>query len=595
MLNLDPNFLMDEVRDAETLRNKHLSQVNQIIARICGNYYRADANQDPTPENYAYQWLSFLMPQIIYERPTITCEDMTGQSGLPIDKWLADGLNHWAKISNIKTVLTDLVFDLLTGYGMSMVSLEIRGQLGDGQNDVNEVGNLRPMSPFWERVRREDVIIDPRCHEVRRARFIGRRFEMDHDDVLRNPLYDLGGMTDLPTLQDEARENSVERGPFPQMPERRNQRRRVVLYEIYVPEVKQLITLLQLSKGGNGAQIIRQVDYYGPDDGPFQLWGNFFPGKVFPLSPLQAVWEQFLELQDHATVVDDAAAREKRIGLVDANDKQLEENLQKVKNGQIIPAKQLRGVLNLDIGGPSAGALTYVALLRDRLDRQMGFTSAQAGKSNSDTATSNDIAAQNASTRVDWIRQAVRDCIVRDLRKVAWYLFNEQSVVFNLMTEHPTSGQMVQATFQGGTDYPGQEGLSVDDFAVDIDIHSMIRVDSALLQKRAQDVLAITTTAAPIIPQTPWINWVAIYDMVGESLNIKGLSEKVLRMDVLQQFGQMAGMPAAMVGQVLQGGGMMGGAGMNPAMQPTANPMRSAAPRVGATAEQGMRAGQSPF
>lgn len=579
MLSLDPKHLMDEVRDAVTLRNKHLSPINDIVQRIGGRYLRSDqASIDATPENYPYQWLTFVLPQIVYERPTITCESQAGASGDAIAQALTAGLNHWAKTSEIKTTLSDIATQMLTGYAMTVVGLETRGDTGP--NDSQGTFTSPTTMPFVEVVPREDVIIDAHAKDIRKARIIGRRLERDIDDLMNDQRYDLTKVPNLSQNMGE-RENGIEKGPFPSPEPPNDRRRRCTLYELYLPEHRKLITLVEMGQDAGDGVIIRDEDYYGPDDGPFDLWGSYYlPGSIYPLSPLQACWEQFLELQDHATVIDEAASQEKNVVLVDANEQGLEAALQKAGNGDLLPVRNLAGILNVKVGGPTGDSQNYTMGLRDRLDRQMGFSGAQAGKSNNNTATSNDIAQINASTRIDLLRQRFADSLIGVLRKVAWYLFYEESVIFRLTLDDGPAGGRVDATFAGGTQWPGQDGTSVVDFTVGIDVTSMVKVDSALQQKRAQDVMAIVGNVAPMIPQTPWINWKGLFEFVGESLNVKDLHEKILNTQILEMMGVPIGFGAGLGPQPAG----MGGPGMP-------QPMQSAAPRVGGTSPAAMGAG----
>lgn len=574
MFSLDAKDIMDEIRTAEELRDKHLIVINEIVRRICGRYYRSDAlDLDPTPENLPYQFLDFVLPQLVWEAPEITCNPCSGGDPQTAEDIKA-GLNQWRKDGELKNVLWDLALDMLTGYAMTAVGLESRGQNNDGGADVQGMYTLPATRPFMERIPRADVIIDGMTKDRRRARFIGRRFEMDVDDLARDPRVNIGP-EGAPGSIEAGERDGAERGPFPSSERPQGRKRRAVIYEIYVPEHRKVLWLLEDGPGGHG-RIIRDIPYYGPADGPFQFWGaKFMPDLLYPLAPLPAVWEQFVELQESSTVIDDANARAKRVTLVDAADPGARDALKDTDNGAIIPVKGLRGILNVDVGGANPESLKQNEILKDRMDRALGHTSAQSGKSNNNTATSNQIADANASTRIDGLRQAFREHLVADLRKVAWYLWNEESVIFNLTIQDPMTGQQVMGTFAGGV-WPGQENQSVTDYAVDIDIHSMVRVDSALMQKRAQDAAAIIGQFAPLIPQTPWVRWDGLFNVIGDALNMKDFAEKVLNVDMLRQMG-VWGPPQGMAPGMM--GGMAGG------------PMQSAAPQVGTATPQGLSAG----
>jgi hypothetical protein len=95
---------------------------------------------------------------------------------------------------------------------------------------------------------------------------------------------------------------------------------------------------------------------------------------------------------------------------------------------------------------------------------------------------------------------------------------------------------------------PGQEDTDWSMFMLDIEPMSMRRVDPAVEQQRAQLALELVTTIAPIIPTTPFINWSAVLDLIGQANNMPDFAKQILNVQGLAmiQAGMVPGvMPGA--------------------------------------------------
>jgi len=608
MISLEPQDLYNEIKDAESLRKKHLDITKDIIGYMVGRKFRTDHDSDRSPENYFFAYQAFVLPQLVFERPVVKCSTTKMVTDAETADAIEMALNQWIKETKFKDLLSELALDSLIGFGVSKVGLELVGDHeGQGLPAVFGDFEMTPSKPFAVRIDPSDFIIDAYCKKPSEARLIGHRFERDLEDLKLDSRYDPAAIEGLRINEPEKPEGS----PFQKVGDRQTNRKTVTLYELYIPEHAKLITLAINGAGGadstGGPAILRTAQYYGPKEGPFTTWGLYLvPGQVYPLSPMMALFDQFLELNDHAAAASDEAASYKRVGLVDANDPELAKNLKDAKNGDLIKAKNINGKQEMEVGGTSEGRLSYIDVLRERLDRLMGFSDAQRGKASGVTATEASIADNNSDLRLEHMRQKTRDNAHDLLRKVGWYVFYEETVIQAVSRVDPVTQKPVQGYVMGGV-WPGQEQQNYVDLAIDIDPYSMVRVDDALLQKRAQDAIVLISQMAPMIPQMPYVNWTGLLDQWGETMNIKKFSEVALNLPMLQaMMGQMAmQQQAAQMGMGVAPGMMPPGSANLPMGQPGmpgAGPMtgttsqgngilaQSPNPMVGGTTHQGLRA-----
>jgi hypothetical protein len=177
-------------------------------------------------------------------------------------------------------------------------------------------------------------------------------------------------------------------------------RKRVNLYELYLPEHGRIITLAET---GPQPVILRNEEYFGPDEGPYTLWGlTSVPGELLPLSPLVALWDEFLELQQHAADMADSAATHKKIGIGPTGADEDAKTIRDAKNGGMYLVNNPDQIHDFEIGGASDTQMSFTAYLRARLDRNLGFSDAQRGVVNGDsTATEANLAAASSDLRVD--------------------------------------------------------------------------------------------------------------------------------------------------------------------------------------------------
>lgn len=588
MLDLAPEKLMPEIRAAQAFLKPFLEKRSQIIRMMATRHYRGDAGSKlPVPENYPYTYKSFCKPSLCFGVPT--CKVMPIASIQ--DKAVADAIelavNAWSKETSWKKTLNKVMDDLFAGFAVTKAGLEPRGDYASGGLPAVE-GDFeqRPNYPFCVRIDPMFFIIDPCATSLEDARFIGHSFERDLYDVQADQRY----KPELTAkLGEQQREPMTDARPFPI--QHGKDRKRITLFEIYVPEYSKILTIAET--GSDGGLILRDEPFWGPDEGPYVLWGlDSIPGEVIPISPLQALWDQIEKVNEHAVDAADSARTHKKIIGYEPSAADDAKKVKKARNGDVVAMKNPAGVKDFEIGGVGKEQVEYTEMERQRTDRNLGFTDAQRGLANAEeTATAAGIASASSDLRIDGMKDRVKDCVTDCYRKVSWYLFHDESIgPMDLVHTDPATGQQVSATFIPGVvngayvknqwyDAPPQADF--EDFNLTVDASTMQKQNDALEMKRAQDKFALIMAVAPIIPNTPWINWEEAINDVGKSMNDPFLADRVLNQPGLQM-ATMAGMMGQQGGQP---GGATAGAPTGQPMPPTQGPprtgprMQSAPPR----------------
>jgi hypothetical protein len=228
--------------------------------------------------------------------------------------------------------------------------------------------------------------------------------------------------------------------------------------------------------------------------------------------------------------------------------------------------------LKVETGTMSNQRIEYIDIVQQRLDRTSGFGDAQKGKAAGKTATESQIVDSNSDLRTDWMRQQIARATENVLRKVAWYLFYDPSVVMTLTLQEwqpdPMTGAMVEqpveATYLGGIQ-AGQEEMDWTDFNLEIEATAMRRQDDTVKQQRLMQLVQLIPAIKQAEAMGANARWLT--DEIGSSMNYRRLNEILFPMGSQFPMAQSGMVPphmqgAEMKGQNPQGAKPMGGGGL---------------------------------
>lgn len=544
MLDLSPQNLIREIRDSQANRDKYLDIVVQLRRRYAGAYYHTGMKaENATPENYPFAYIAFVLPQIFFQMPSSRFEATRSLADQPTADGMTAAMNYWTLEAEAEDPTEHCVIDALFGFGVMLTTVEGYGDHGGrGLSFALGDSQQRAMWPAIKRLSPKNVLWDPLADAETTSRFMGHTFERDLDDVQAQAEQDDTWIPEAVAelLEKEQCPEDDDKEAFPRgLGERTAKRKVVKLHQLYIPEAGRLITLAESSSNGDGL-IVRDQEYFGPDEGPYTLFGVYrIPDQFVPLSVLVATFEQFLEVQTHAMKAADDAAAHKKVAVGKADAGKDAEIVKEAKNGDFLKLQNPDSVKDLEIGGASQDQLGYLGVTRERLDRVMGFSDAQRGEANSDTATANNLAQQNSDKRIGYMRKQIRKCVHRVLRKVAWYFWNLDAIRMRFVTTDARTGEPIEGTFVGGR-WPGgyvdtpqgpvyqppeNPDTEFTDVALRIDEESMDKQDDPVYQKRAQDQLELAMNLQKMgIP----VNWRFAVDDYGRAFNKVDYSKRLL-------------------------------------------------------------------
>jgi hypothetical protein len=258
---------------------------------------------------------------------------------------------------------------------------------------------------------------------------------------------------------------------------------------------------------------------------------------------MMAIQSQIEDLNAHLTSVRSSAAAYKRLIVVDSRNAKLAQDLKDKPHDYIVLSESVDKdkVLNLEVGGITQQQVQYSQIAQDRLDRVSGIHDAMRGNiSGNATATEVAVAESSATMRMAHLKRQFQDAVDDLARSVLWFMWHDDRIVFPLGRDGVKALLEANPLFMGGVQSGGWEDLEVS-----VDAYSMERVSEGLVQKRAMELLQITTSVAQGMMAMPFIKWGEILSTVGDSMNIPNLADMIDQQGMQQQMQQQAQAVAA--------------------------------------------------
>jgi hypothetical protein len=555
MLDLSFDSIRREVESAERFRDTHLSSLRTMVEKYHGPSYRDDRN-DPyidDPENFGHEYISMVLPRIIHDTPKFRIRCADAMLDMAVGKRMQLAINRWARVTKLRRTLERIATDMLFSYGVGMV-------VSEPKPESRAVDGKEPYLPRLYRISPERFFMDPAASNIEDVRFMGHCYACDKNDLLAKAEYDktwdydailaIPSGTDLNEVRDDNGRDIEDR-------------KEIAIYEVWVPEADQAAaetideifgpgmvngTIYTFVKGRTKSSswdgyIRKPIPYFGPRQGPYTVFGVYtVPDDPYPLSPLMAVQSQITDLNEHLASVRSSAAAYKRLIMVDARNHKLAQDIKDRPHDYILLSENLdrERVVNLEVGGITQQQVQYSQIAQDRLDRVSGIHDAMRGNiTGNATATEIAVAESSATMRMAHLKRQFQECVDDIGRSVCWYLWHDDRIVIPLGKEGVQMFLEANPLFTGGVRSPGWE-----DVEVTVDTFSMERVSEALVQKRAMELLQITTNVAQGMMAMPFIKWREILSVVGDALNMPNLAEMIDQSAMQKMMQPQAAAPA---------------------------------------------------
>lgn len=511
----DPTIehLAMEVEASVKVRDEHLETVRSIIRRYCGPAYRkSDRQEEADPENFAYTYLSNMLPQLGLYNPAAIVDAKRVVGHAAIAQAMTDGLASWIKDMRYARISRLIHADFLFFQGVLLHMIESDRRWSRGT-----------VRPTVRRISPTAFFGDPLAESVELAEYMGHEFWVDYDDLQNDPDVLPDALQKLSPSNDDGYGGKAD-GAFKKPSGDDVGRKRIRACCVWLRGKN---TIRVFAKGQESVELYKETAYFGPDSGPYEVFQAYpVPDEFYPLAPLVAIDEQVKDLNVHTRAAGRAAARRKSMVLVEANNPDLGAKLADAEDGEIVPVKGITGqYAEVQVGGVTAEQIQQTTILRDRLERIGGLTATQQGSvRGAKTATEATIADNSSSLRVEYLQNKVLEHTANSLGKICWYLYHTEGIVIPVNRRDPFTGQVTEGLFLGGP-FPTDQGATWEDFDITVKPYSMQRENPALRQQRVTGFLAQFLQLMQMAPMMPWLRVPNIVENLAEAYEFDSVDE----------------------------------------------------------------------
>jgi hypothetical protein len=541
--------LLEEIRASEGRRDEKLASLPDRLERFHGPWYNGggpEQSETVDPENHAYEFTSAFLPQVLNGHPRIKASTSRPTAQKFVAQAIQTGTNRWTRDTGFKATLEEFAYDYLFAWAFGLVSV---GPRKDAYHLKDPL-----LLPQVQRVSPNDGGWDAMASNPSRARIFFHRWSIDKDDLVALAEAD----KELP--EDERQGWNIEGvkalvGGEPiqmQHVDGRHtvDRNKVWLYDVWVADdqvdedkgpdqgfhgtVRTVSEVAPKIQNGNAAIRVKDPqDYYGPPSGPYVVGGCYLvPDKNEPLSPLVATEQQSNALNSFANqTIEDALSYVKKTFL-SGEDPIEADRINNAKHQHVTLLENVTDLQNrlisVEMGGVTDQHFAVLGYLRELLERVSGFNDVQKGNITGDgTATEVGFAVEASAGRAEFVRGKFIAFAEECLRRVAYFLYHTDQVVFPLGEEGLAAAQSgmteplpeaAEAWFFGGTFDEGSGG-TFDDLELEIELYSMARTSEASIRRKAEVLTGVVLNVYPLLT-APGIRAHALIELIADLENM---------------------------------------------------------------------------
>ena len=433
---------------------------------------------------------------------------------------------------------------------------------------LNEHGvNIALGEIFCDHVDPDDMILDPNAKHWDAQLLVGNRFSVLRQDLLDDPTIDHDFVVKMPSSFEVQMKNQAADLIKAKYDDTKEMMDYVDLAEVYIPRDGRIITI-PWYKGSNPDRFIRDVDYSGPEVGPYHMLGyNEVPNNILPLPPVSIWYDLHIMGNKMARKISRQADRSKRVLAYDGTAAEDAEAIVDADDGDSVRVQNLNGIKEVNYGGTGEDSYAFMQWVETKfsgLANSLDMLSGQ--KSDAPTATQSEMLQQNTSIKLADMQNKVYDFTAEVGTDIAFFLHTDPLIELPLV-------KRVQGVDQQVTYTPEQRKGDFVCYMLDVQPMSMAKPDPNV---KVQHLLQFASNVVPAAAQAAQI--------LGPAFKLGPFLERMAQEIGLEEVDEFIDMPtyqammlqklAAEVDPGKAAGFVQGGTGGQPAPapQPGINP-----------------------
>lgn len=453
-----------------------LNHRNTMVEAWVSGYFRGGIAKTHTM-NLMDRAIGILVPYLSMSNPKINCEARI----VELKPWAYTtelAINHLLnEIKFSKTVLRPVIFNSMFGAGITKT-----GMMKEYESNV--YGNhLEVGQPYSAVVDDEDYIGDVSANTREDFEMEGNYYVMPteqakeffgakHADHIQ-PSFKLHGQRSIT----EVVKSSMRGTDYHTL------KYWTRFMDIYLPDEKVTITLLA---DDTYTKKLREVEYDGPEDGPYDFLGyKFAPKQPMPIPPAWGWVDMDTALNVLVNKMRNQAERERSVLVYSGEVEDDAENVRNAIDGSTVKVDDISQIKEINLGGTNPENYQWVSYIESQFSIQGGNLYQLGGRgSQANTLGQEQMLMTNASRIVDDMEQAVYDMAQSIIKKLCWYVWTDPLIQIPVTKRMPGAGG-IDVLF----DNYAQEG-DFYDFNFKIQPYSMQRFSPTLQHQKLMEFLS---------------------------------------------------------------------------------------------------------
>ena len=466
--------------------NRHLLQKrNKMVSAWVSGYLDDKGSGSIHTMNLVDRAIGILVPYLAMSNPKINCEARIDE----LKPWAYTtelAINHLLQeIKFAKTVLRPAIFNSMFGAGI------IRSGVMKSHEAEIYGNHLEVGQPYAAIVDDEDYIGDVAANTRYDFEIEGNYYMMPtelakeffgskHADAI-SPSYRLHGQE---SITDVVKAN-VTGSDYHTL------RYWTRFMDVYLPDEGTIVTLLA---DDSYSKKLREVDYDGPEDGPYDFLGYKYAMKnPMPIPPAWGWIDMDTAMNVLVNKMRDQAERERSILAYGSEGEDDAANIQKAPDGGSVRVDDINNIKEFNYGGVNPANYEWVTYIEQQFSIQGGNLYQLGGRGQqANTLGQEQMLMTNASRIVDDMEQAVYDVAESVIRKLCWHVWTDPLIQIPTIKRIEGAGS-VDVLF----DNYAKEG-DFYDFNFKIQPFSMQRFNPGLQSQKLMQFL--TGWLIPILP-----------------------------------------------------------------------------------------------
>ena len=487
------------------------------------------------PLNLVFQATQTLVPNLVYNDPkvSISAKFMDHRFYAEV---LALAGNHAAVEIRLRNVLRKVITDAVFLFGVTKSGIAAGDQMVWTGNEYTDLGQV-----YTERVDVDDYVLDAMARDKDEAWLEGDRIRIPKEIALENGLVDkpmaerLSSSYQFP-FQPGKKASQITGDVKSSWGEANELVEFIDLIELYLPKDRRLVTIPFDPSGGTTDSYLKDVDYEGPESGPYDMLGfAYIPDNPFPVAPAMVWYDLHEAINSVARKATRQAQRQKVVLAYEGTAWEDAQDIVDADDGESVRVDNVDALKEVAFGGAVDDGFKYVEWAQQKFSEMAMNVDLLSGSGTSEpTATQSEMVQANTSIRLADMQNVVYDFTAEIFKKIVFYLHTDPLIELPLIRRTKGVDEQVYYT-------PEMREGDWLDYNISIVPFSMARADPNVQTRRLLEFFGTVIPALASSAQMlgPAFNLEQAISVMGRQMAIENLDEIINSEIVNQQISNL--------------------------------------------------------